>query len=73
MTCRACGSTAKKRLESEMALHFPGLAAIERRAVMVFPPVFICVDCGFGEFSVSEPDLSLIKQGGLAAGVQAGS
>lgn len=64
MPCRACGSSAKKRMESEMALHFPGFSAIERRTVMVFPAVFICVDCGFAEFSVAEPDLSLIKQGG---------
>jgi hypothetical protein len=38
----------------EIALHFRGLAGLNKPIVWVFPQVLVCLNCGFAEFVVPE-------------------
>lgn len=63
MSCKVCGATAQKLMNAEINLHFPGYAAIDKPAVLTFPAVLVCLDCGFAEFSIPKSELALIKRG----------
>jgi hypothetical protein len=49
MSCKSCGS--------EINIHFPGLKGVDQPAMLVFPQVVVCLNCGFAEFTVSETEL----------------
>ena len=68
MLCRVCSSPAQKKMNSEMALHFPGFANLGKPTVLIFPEVLICLDCGFAGFMVPKGELSNIKQIEKASG-----
>jgi hypothetical protein len=57
MSCRSCKSEALKTFYSEINIHFPGLAGLDKVTVLVFPKLVVCLDCGFTEFSIPKPDL----------------
>lgn len=65
MPCKSCGSHSQRKYSAEMNLHFPGHEGLEKPTVWVFSEVLICVDCGFSEFSVAQPELRKL---GKAAG-----
>lgn len=60
MTCKACTSENQRKFSSEICVHFPGLKNLDKPAVMVFPKLLICVDCGFTEFVTPEAELRLL-------------
>jgi hypothetical protein len=60
MLCRRCASETTKVM-SEIAIHFPmDLAGPPDPHPLVFPQLFICLQCGFGDFKLSARDLRLI-------------
>ena len=66
MRCVGCESERLKEFASEIAIHFPGLENLHKPQVFVFPKVIVCLDCGFSEFSIVEPELK--KLGGNGEG-----
>ena len=54
--CRFCNSTKLIKLNTEVCLHFPGLKAVNKNPIFVFPKVTLCLDCGFvaGQLSATE-------------------
>jgi hypothetical protein len=46
-----------------MIIHFSGLKNLDKPGVWVFPKLFVCLDCGFSEFTVPEPELALLASG----------
>ena len=63
MSCRSCASNNQTKLGSEILVHFPGFKNAEKPTVMVFPRLVVCLDCGIGEFNVTEAELRLLRQG----------
>jgi hypothetical protein len=63
--CRACASDNQSEFPSEVILHFSGLKNVDNPGVWVFPKLLVCLDCGFGCFTVQRAELAL-----LAAGTQ---
>jgi hypothetical protein len=57
MKCKSCGSQNLNKFPAEVALHLPGLNDLQKPVVWTHPEVWVCLDCGQGEFSVGENDL----------------
>ena len=59
MACKSCGSDTQDEFGAEINIHIPELRA---PAVLVFPQVVVCLQCGFAEFIVVESDLRVLAQ-----------
>jgi len=66
MTCRSCGSENKTEFRSSMNIHFPGRKGLNKPAVLAYPALVICLDCGFTEFTVEARELRLLGEGSAA-------
>jgi hypothetical protein len=63
MACVCCGLENIAELWSEIAVHMPfDLSArpSDEPHPMVFPKLFVCLECGFTGFQVTEGELQLI-------------
>jgi hypothetical protein len=58
MTCRSCGSKNQAEYGAEINIHLP--RDREKAAVLVFPKLVVCLDCGIAEFAVPEAELRLL-------------
>lgn len=67
MRCKSCGSVNQSKFTGEMGIHSPGLKNIDKPVVWVFPDLVVCLDCGFAEFTVTEAELRILAEGGIAA------
>lgn len=63
MACRRCSSDKQRKFDVEMNFHFPGYEDLGKRAVLVFPTVMVCLDCGFAEFVVPGGELRILAGG----------
>lgn len=57
MPCKSCGSDNQNEFDAEINIHFPGLTGMNLPAMLVFPRVVVCLNCGFSEFTVPESEL----------------
>jgi hypothetical protein len=57
MPCKSCGSNQQNEFDAEINIHFRGLKELDQPAILVFPQLFVCLNCGFAEFTVSETEL----------------
>lgn len=71
MNCKQCASENLKSFSAEVAIHFPGLAGLNKPIVWVFPRMLVCSQCGFSEFTVPEKELSVLLQGKVVPGTTA--
>jgi hypothetical protein len=67
MSCRSCQLSHQEEFGSEIMIHFSGIRNLDRPAVIVFPKVLICLDCGFAECIIPATELRLLGQGGAAS------
>ena len=49
MYCALRHSSNGAEFTAEMMIHFSGLKHLDKPAVLVFPEVSICMDCGFSQ------------------------
>ncbi len=61
--CESCGSEKQKTFSSETAIHFLGLAGLNKPIVWVFPRVSVCLNCGLARFVVPERELEVLRTG----------
>jgi hypothetical protein len=52
---------------AEINIHLPGLKNLDQPAVLVFPKLLICLDCGLVEFTLSESEVLLVATGAQAS------
>jgi hypothetical protein len=58
--CDSCGSKRLNKFTAETAIHFPGLAGLNKPIVWVYPQVLVCLDCGAAQFVVPKDRLSVL-------------
>ena len=61
VSCRRCQSKAICELPSEINVHFRGLELLTKN-VLAFPELFVCLDCGFTEFVLSEDEVRSVRE-----------
>jgi len=44
-------------------VHFPGRKGLDKPAVLVFPRLAVCLNCGFTQFALPEAQLLLLREG----------
>lgn len=66
MSCLSCTSKNQTEFPAEMMVHFSGTRYRDNPGVMLFPKLFVCLDCGFSQFTVPEADLPLLINGAPA-------
>jgi len=58
MHCSLCQSSNQAEFTTEMMIHFRGLRKLTDSAVLVFPKVLVCLNCGFSRFTTPKTDLA---------------
>jgi len=66
MACKSCLSPRQRNLNGEIAIHFPGLKGLNKPIIWVFPKLLVCLDCGFTEFAIPEPELRRLAESDAA-------
>ena len=66
MLCGSCRSENQTELGAEINIHFPGRRGLDKPAVMVFPKLAVCLDCGFTQFTLPETELRALEKGAAA-------
>ena len=65
MTCTSCGSRNQAEYGAEINIHLP--RDRDKAAVLVFPKLVVCLDCGIAEFTVPEAELRRLGERGVAS------
>jgi hypothetical protein len=65
MSCRSRGSNNQVEHGAEINIHLNGDQ--DKTAVLVFPKLAVCLDCGVTEFKIPEAELRRLGQGGAAS------
>jgi hypothetical protein len=63
MCCALCESSNQAEFPTEMMIHFPGLKHLANPGVLVFPKIFVCLDCGLSRFTTPETELRALGNG----------
>jgi hypothetical protein len=66
VACRSCGSEDQTEFGAEINIHFPGRKGLDKLAVLAFPTLVVCLDCGFTECTLAETELRLLGEGAAA-------
>jgi hypothetical protein len=66
--CQACLSGNQSEFSTEICIHFPGgLESLDKPAVIVYPKIVVCLNCGHTEFPMLETALRALVDGRLLA------
>jgi hypothetical protein len=68
MACPKCSSENQSSFNGEVAIHFPGRKGLNKPIVWTFPKLAVCLECGFTEFTIPAPELSVLVQGTAVEG-----
>jgi hypothetical protein len=63
MACKSCASNDEREFVAEMNLHIRGAIGTDKPAVLLFPTIVVCLNCGCTEFDIPETELRLLKEG----------
>jgi hypothetical protein len=63
MSCKNCHSGNQREFKGEVGIHFSGLKGLETPLVFVFPKLLVCLNCGFTEFVIPQPELVQLIHG----------
>lgn len=66
--CKSCQSLHLNIFNSEIAVHFSGIAGLKKPIVWTFPKLIVCMDCGFTEFRLPERELRVLADGTVKDG-----
>lgn len=61
--CKFCQSSNRRLFDAEIAIHFPGLDGLDKAAVLVFPTISVCLNCGVSEFAMPKEELQRLRTG----------
>ena len=61
MSCKLCQSHSANHFSSGINIHFPGKKNLSKPSVWAFPKPLVCLNCGFTEFVLEEPELIRLR------------
>ena len=67
MPCKSCQSENLQSFNGELGIYHPGREGLDKPLVLVFAVVVVCLNCGFAEFTVPEPQLQELGKGSAAS------
>ena len=56
-------SNGCQKISGNHAIHFSGLAGLNKPIVWAFPKLAVCLNCGFTEFEVPEKERTVLAEG----------
>jgi hypothetical protein len=62
MSCPSCGSLNHAEFAAEVLIHPGGPAHLPNPAVLAFPKVVICLDCGAARCIIPDAELQILRQ-----------
>jgi hypothetical protein len=62
MSCSSCASTNQTQFVAEVNLHVSSPGNLNQPAVLVFPKVLVCLDCGVAQFTLPESELGQLRR-----------
>lgn len=62
VSCEFCASGNQAGFPAEMIIHFSGFQNVDKPGVLVFPELWVCLDCGYSRFEVPETELALLAK-----------
>ena len=62
MSCPSCGSLNHAEFAAEMLIHPGGPAHLPNPAVLAFPKVVICLDCGAARCAIPHAELQILRE-----------
>jgi|tagenome__1003787_1003787.scaffolds.fasta_scaffold17720502_2 hypothetical protein len=62
MKCRNCGSEVIRQLPTEANVHFVGANALNTPALLIFPYISVCLECGFTEMKILDAELKEMRK-----------
>ena len=62
MTCKYCGCNSQNEFWAEIAIHSPREKGLDKPAVLVFPKLAVCSECGFTDFTIPNYELRLLVE-----------
>jgi hypothetical protein len=63
MPCKKCVSEHQKEFDAEVNVHFPGPGGRDKTAILLYPKLLVCLDCGFTELTISRKELPSLARG----------
>jgi hypothetical protein len=66
MHCKTCGSDNQTEFDAEINIHFSGAKNLDTPAVLAFPKLLICLNCGFTECILRENEVLLLARSAAA-------
>lgn len=61
MVCVSCESSNLSAYPSEINIHHPGMEGLDKPTVWAFPRLFVCLDCGFTQFTLASDQLCELR------------
>jgi hypothetical protein len=65
MSCRSCSSNNRAEYDAEVNIHLP--KDRDKAAVLVYPRLVVCLDCGLAEFTIPDAELHQLWERGAAS------
>lgn len=63
MHCAICASDDLQAFNAELAVHFSGWEGLNKRPVLVYPDMIVCLACGHVEFELPAEHLERLRTG----------
>jgi len=67
MPCSSCLSSNHAEFSAEVNIHFRGFKNLNKPAVLAFPMILVCLDCGASRFTLPENELAQLAETDEAA------
>jgi hypothetical protein len=68
MSCPSYTTGNQTEFATEINLHLSGLKNVTKPAVLLFPSLLVCLDCGFSRFTIPEAKLALLTKAAATSG-----
>jgi hypothetical protein len=62
LACKSCGAGNQSEHLAEINVHLSARKDLHKAAVLVFPKLLVCLDCGSTQFVLPEIELRLLRE-----------
>jgi hypothetical protein len=66
LRCTVCSAGNLAEYSTQISVHFIGFKNLARPAILVFPKILVCLNCGFSRLTIPEGELRVLREGTAA-------